>query len=118
VRGPVHHLLDELREAGLDLIEADTTDYAAACAGFVEAVTQGLARYPYPQPELSDAVADARKQTLGDRWKWGRRTSESADISPIVAASLAVWGSLEHHGTPEVISLGEVYAQMQAEGKV
>jgi hypothetical protein len=93
VRGPLHHLRDELVEKLRDVVEADTTDYAEACAGFVEGVKNGMIRYPFPQPELSEAVAAARQQSLGDRWKWARRASDAADISPLVAASLAVWAA-------------------------
>jgi hypothetical protein len=93
VRGPLAHLRDALVEAGLSVIEADTSDYAESCTEFVEGVEQKTLRYPSPQPELSEAVADARRQTLGDRWKWARRASDSADISPLVAASLAAWGA-------------------------
>lgn len=91
VRGPLHHLRDELVDKLRDVVEADTTDYAEACAGFVEGVKDGMIRYPFPQPELSEAVAAARQQSLGDRWKWARRSSDAADISPLVASSLAVW---------------------------
>jgi hypothetical protein len=93
VRGPLAHLTDELTDAGLRLVEADTSDYAESCSAFVEGVGQRTFRYPDPQPELAEAVADARQQTLGDRWKWARRASDSADISPLVAASLATWGA-------------------------
>lgn len=93
IRGPLAHLRDELIQAGLSVIEVDTSDYAEACSEFVEGIEEKTLRYPDPQPELSEAVADARRQTLGDRWKWARRASDSADISPLVAASLATWGA-------------------------
>lgn len=93
IHGPLAHLRDALVDAGLNLIEVDTSDYAESCSEFVEGIEQKTLRYPDPQPELSEAVADARRQTLGDRWKWARRASDGADISPLVAASLATWGA-------------------------
>jgi len=92
-RGPAANLIPDLVEAGIEPLEPSTQEYGTACADFVAAVVEDRLRYPFPQPELSDAVADARKQALGDRWKWSRRNSTSADISPLVAATLALWGA-------------------------
>jgi hypothetical protein len=47
-------------------------------------------RYRAPQPELSAALAGATKRSLGDAWAWSRRNS-AVDISPLVAATLALW---------------------------
>jgi hypothetical protein len=40
---------------------------------------------------LNDAVAGASKRAVGQRWAFDRRNSDT-DISPLVAAALAVWG--------------------------
>ena len=37
---------------------------------------------------LADAVASVGRRKVGDRWAFNRR---GADISPLVAASLAAW---------------------------
>ena len=92
-RGPAANLIPELIEAGVEVIEADTGDYAKACSGFFDAVANQTLRYPAPQPELDDAVADARTQPMGDAWKWSRKNSTSADITPLVAGTLALWGA-------------------------
>jgi hypothetical protein len=105
VRGPLAHLLPDLRQAGLTLIELDTSDYAEACAAFASALGEGELRYPFPQPELTAAVGDARKQTMGDRWKWSRRTSTSADISPLIAVTLAFFG--HRSGSESPINIAE-----------
>jgi hypothetical protein len=91
-RGPAAHLIPALKKAGVRVLEANTEDYGNACGQFFDAVVQGNAKYPNPQPELEDALASAQKATLGDRWKWMRRSPTSADISPLVAATLALWG--------------------------
>lgn len=92
-RGPAANLIDGLREAGIDLVEVSTADYGDACADFVAAAVEDALRYPAPQPDLSDSIRDARKQAMGDRWKWSRKNSTSADISPLVACTLALWGA-------------------------
>jgi hypothetical protein len=51
---------------------------------------------------------------MGDRWKWSRRKSSSADVSPLVAASLAVWAARQDR-TPEVYSIAELVGRMQKE---
>jgi hypothetical protein len=46
------------------------------------------------QPELSIAVDAARRRKVGDAWAWHRRDT-SQDISPLVAATLALYGLKE-----------------------
>ena len=93
-RGPAANLIEDLRDAGINVLEADAGDYAKACSGFFDAVANTTLRYPEPQPELDAAVADARTQPLGDAWKWSRKNSTSADITPLVACTLALWGAM------------------------
>jgi hypothetical protein len=92
-RGPAANLIPMMKEAGLEVIETSTRDYANACGGFYDAVDQARVRWPVPQPDLDDALASARTTTLGDAWKWAPRSSTSADITPLVAATLALWGA-------------------------
>lgn len=90
-RGPAANLIQPLKDASLRVIEVSTQEYGDACADFVADVASARVKYPSPQPELTDAVAAGRKQSMGDRWKWSRRASTSADISPLVAVTLARW---------------------------
>lgn len=94
VRGPAAHLIDDLKRRGVRVLEANTEDYGTACGQFYDAVVNDNVRYPSPQPELDEALTAARAATLGDRWKWARRTSTSPDISPLVAVTLALWGAM------------------------
>lgn len=89
-KGPLAFLIKELEDEGVKVLRASTEDYGNACSMFLEAVLTGSVRYPDPQPELDDALAGAKQAPLGDRWKWARRSS--ADISPLVAVTLAFWG--------------------------
>lgn len=94
-RGPAGNLIDELRERGLNVVEADGADYAVACSDFFDAVDHASVRYPAPQPDLDDALAGARKGAqVENAWAWSRKASTSADISPLVAVTLALWGAM------------------------
>ena len=112
--GPARHLIPVLKEKRLRVVEASMQHYGDACAEFVAAVVGdkdrpgGQFRYPFPQPELDDALANARKASLGDRWKWSRKDSASADISPLVATTLAHWGHGQAPPRPRVINLNDL----------
>jgi hypothetical protein len=72
-----------------------------------DAVAQRTLRH-LGQPELSDAIAGGVKRPLGDLWAWSRKSS-AVDISPLVAATLALWGaSTVPDREPQVINLNEV----------
>lgn len=93
-RGSVAEKIDDLKDARIRLIEADTTDYARAYGGFISAVSELRARYPAPQPELDEALDNAARAPMGDAYKWSRKKSVGgADISPLVACTLALWGA-------------------------
>jgi hypothetical protein len=71
------------------VIEWSGRDYANACATFYDAVMDQKLRHP-GSPELDAAVASAVKRPLGEAWAWAR---QAGDISPLVAATLALWGA-------------------------
>ena len=94
-RGPAGNLIDELRERGLTVVDASGADYGVACSDFFDAIDHRAARYPFPQPELDEALAGARKGTqVENAWTWSRKASTSPDISPLVAVTLALWGAM------------------------
>lgn len=93
--GPAAAVVQDLVNDGLlsndDLLS--TKDYGLACKEFFNAVTQQVSvRYPVPQPDLDAAVGSARTTPLEGAWKWSRKSSTSPDISPLIAATLALWG--------------------------
>lgn len=104
--GPAANLIPSLKEAGIKVIETTARDYGDACADLVADATAARPRirYPSPQPELDEALAAARAAPLGDRWKWSRKNSTSADISPLVAVTLARWGHARKRRRPRVIN--------------
>lgn len=103
-RGPLSFLIEDLEREGVRVLKASTEDYGNACATFFDLVTHGNVRYPAPQPELEDALGDAKRAPLGDRWKWMRRAATSADISPLVAVTLALWGATRPKGRARAIN--------------
>jgi hypothetical protein len=62
-------------------------DVLAAAAGFAELVA-GRHVAHRRDPRLDSAVDAARRRHSGDRWAFDR---SAGDLSPLVAASLAVW---------------------------
>jgi hypothetical protein len=106
-RGPLSSHIDDLKAAKVRVIEANTEDYGRACIGFQAAVLEQRFWYPAPQPELEDALASARAKQMGDAIKWTRRDAASADISPLVAVTLAFWGAEQIKGS-RIINLNDL----------
>ena len=69
----------------------DWGDMKAACAGFMEGIVGGQVRHS-GQHQLTNALSHAGKRDVEGGWAWSRRNPRS-DITPIVAATLAVWGA-------------------------
>lgn len=95
-KGPGADFVPALKEALGDSLRVVTTgEVLDACAGIYKTVRGGLLVHAKDDPQVSDeldeAVMDAVKRDVGDRWAWGRRKS-GGDISPLEAATLALWG--------------------------
>ncbi|MEU5848948.1 terminase large subunit domain-containing protein [Saccharopolyspora shandongensis] len=101
IAGPAGSLLVELEKAGLrrpadpaqpergQLAIPTTREVAAACGAFTDAARQDTLRHR-DQAQLNSAIAGARTRPIGDGYAWGRKHS-STDISPLVAATVAMW---------------------------
>lgn len=99
--GPAGSLVDPLRKAGITMPDdpaepkpgqlalPTVPQIAAMCGAFADDCRQDKLRH-IGQPELAAAIAGARTKPLADSWKWTRRGS-SADISPLVAITVARW---------------------------
>lgn len=97
--------LDELESAGLKVISPVERDYAHACGDFYASVMPIGGSEPsirhIDQKELRTAIAGADKRDVGENvWAWSRRDS-AADISPLVAATNAVWGHRKRMNKPK-----------------
>lgn len=75
-----------------DICVVSGPDMAAACGQIIDAVRQGTFRH-VGQPPLEAAVSGAKIRQVGDVIAWARRESD-ADISPIVAMTVARWALL------------------------
>jgi hypothetical protein len=87
---PAGSLLPALAESSVDVTLSSTREVGQAFGAFVDAVTAGEVRH-LGQPLLTDALAGAKKRALGDAWAWDRKNYDT-DITPLVAATLALWG--------------------------
>ena len=84
-------LADPLRQRDVTVTATTARQMAAAFGGFYDAVMDGKLRH-LDQPLLNSALSVARKRRIGDSgFGWSRKDSES-DITPVTAATLALWG--------------------------
>lgn len=101
-RGPAASLIAELEAVGVTVVQANSQDMAQACGQFFDGVMHGTFRHR-GSAELRAAVKGATQRTLGDAWAWDRRSS-SVDISPLVAATLALWAARDLGGESSVMA--------------
>jgi hypothetical protein len=86
---PAASLIPQAEAAGLTVETVGAQEYAKACGRFFDAIEESTLRH-LGTPELAAALKAAARRPLGDAWAWSRKTS-AADISPLVAATLALW---------------------------
>ena len=65
------------------------TDLVRACGDFHDAASHARLSHRGDY-RLTDAVTSATKRSVGESWAWARRGN--ADITPLVASTLAYWG--------------------------
>lgn len=113
--GPAQSLETELREKNLELAIMTTAEVAAACASMIDA-TRDLQVAHGPDGVLQEAVRGARKRVFRDGgFTFSRRGSRS-DVTPLLAATFARWGSAQGWRRPiGVWSLSEMAQQILAE---
>ena len=88
--GPAGSVLHKATELGVPVEAVSASDHAKACGLMFDTVDERALRH-LGGLELRHAVKGATKRPLGDAWAWSRRNS-TVDISPLVAATLALWG--------------------------
>ncbi len=102
--GPAAIYDDELKAAGLTLIDCSGSDLAKATGDFYTDVVDGNVVHR-DRPEINDAVSRAVKRPYGDRWLIDRR---KGDTTPLTAPIMAVWGHKQ--AAEEVVDLAsQVY---------
>jgi hypothetical protein len=92
-------LVPALLAAGVELIFVKGNDVAAACGLFFDLFTTKGLRH-LGQLALTGALLTARKAVEDGEgaWRWGRKRS-SADITPLYAATLALWAAIAASNT-------------------
>lgn len=97
-RGPAGGLVNNLERAlekigkGKLLLRPSGMHEAQACVAFFDAVVKNDSIRHTNQPPLDNALAGVRKKDAADNmFVWVRR-SLTVDISPLYAATLALWG--------------------------
>jgi hypothetical protein len=99
--GPAAAIANRIDEAGITVKRMDSGDYGKACGLFVDHVGERTLRH-LGQTELDAAIRGAKARPLVDRWAWSR-TKSTVNISPLVAATLALWSATENDvGTLEI----------------
>lgn len=93
LKGPAGSLETDFKAAGVAITPVSAAEHAQACGRLYDGVSQASFRH-LGTPELSAAVKGAAKRPLGDAWAWSRKSS-GVDISPLVACTLALWGSAD-----------------------
>lgn len=93
--GPVRSLVPDIKARAKCRVEVmDSNDYVAACTRFVDNVSVAGLRYA-PDHALNAAVDGAARRIVGDGFAFSRRHS-TADLSPLVACTLAHWQAATH----------------------
>jgi hypothetical protein len=87
---PAASLVRDLEHVGVAVQTLNAREYAEACGLFHDMIEQDRLRH-LGGYELDSALKGAATRPLGERWAWSRRNS-SADITPLVACSVALWG--------------------------
>ena len=104
--GLVHRLADQ----PVEIVAVNGRQYSEAYEHFLDAVTGGQLRH-LGQPDLLAALDGAAKRPLGEAFAWSRKNS-GVDISPLVAATLALWHADSNRGRgAEVWDLAAMVAQ-------
>lgn len=110
-RGAAGGFIAELEREDVEVVAMKSGDHAQAAGMFYDAVVEGQLVH-LGQHGLTAAVHGATQRPLEGAWAWNRRTS-AVDISPLVAATLALGAYRLKAGekpkaSPRVINLAEV----------
>lgn len=91
--GPAGFVRPALEAAGVEILDVGGQKMGQACALFFDDVANGRPRVRR-HPDLDRAVSGARTLQKSDAWVWARRHA-SADVSPLVAVTLAWWAAAQ-----------------------
>lgn len=86
--GPAGALVGPLEASGVRVMSLGASEVVAACGEFYDRVVQNRV-VVRRHPRFDLAIAAAVRRPVGDAWAWGRKHAQ-ADVSPLVALTLAV----------------------------
>jgi hypothetical protein len=89
---PANSLVDRLEAGGLPVSRYSLRDMVGACGIFYDAVLDDAIRIR-PHASLEAAIESAKRKHIASGWLWSR-TVETADLTPLFAATIAY-----HHAT-------------------
>lgn len=102
--GPAGALITDIeKQLGFEVTKVNAREHGQACGIFYDAVVDTGTLRHLGTSELTAAIDGCAKRPLGDAWAWDRKSS-TVDISPLVACTLALWGSMNAK-TPELWAL-------------
>ena len=91
-KGPAETLVEQLEDAGIDLIRASNDDYLTACGNLIDLVDAGMVEH-FGDDDLDDAID-------GAKWKPGDRRAFAAGQGEMLeAATLALWAAGQDVGS-------------------
>ena len=93
VASPAATIIDQIKSSKIRITTPTVREVGAGCARFLAGLQTGEVRH-IGDSRLALAVDAGRRRTLGtsELWAWNRKDPES-DITPLVAATLALWGA-------------------------
>lgn len=95
--GPAAGIVSQIEEFSLKVETTNAGEMAQACGRLEDAVNDQTFRH-LGSDDIANAIRGAKTRPLGDKWAWARKAS-STDISPLVAATLALSAAMEN---PEI----------------
>ena len=99
--GPAGAVAADLEAVGVTVEKVGYRELVEACGQFYDAIMGAKVRLR-PHPDLEVAAAAVTKRQVGDAWAWSRK-NPTVDISPLVAATLALWAARTKKGKPQAI---------------
>lgn len=93
--GPSAAIARRVDELGVTVTRMDSLQFGIACGMFVDAIGEGKLVH-LGQDEMLVAIRGAKARPLVDRWAWSR-TKSTANISPLVAGTIAHWSAVEQN---------------------
>lgn len=86
---PASALIDDLVDAGVDVVPWEGSHLARACGTFFNRLVEHRIQH-LGQPVLDAAAAGSKDRKMADAWIWDREHS-TGDVSPLVAGTAALW---------------------------